>query len=124
MTIDTGELLTLNDVAKLLPSIDGKRINISTIWRWCCKGSRGVQLEYTRLGSRILTTEAAVHEFMAARTEADGQPTASSRPRTTAQRERAVGVAYAELRHRGVSVSGPRETASTKTPRGLVDRRG
>ena len=124
MTIDTGELLTLNDVAKLLPTFDGKRVHTSTLWRWCCKGSRGVQLEYTRLGSRILTTEAAVRAFMQARTEVDSQPAARSRPRTSAQRERAVDVAYVELRQRGVSVSRPGQTASQTTPRGLADRRG
>jgi len=55
---ESDDLLTLADAAKLLPVFNGKRTHVSTLWRWCFKGSQGVQLEYTRLGSRILTTQA------------------------------------------------------------------
>ncbi len=102
MAIDHADkLLTLTEAAKVLPAFDGKRLHPSTLWRWCFKGSQGVELEYIRLGSRILTTEAALHRFMQARTEADSQPRAEPRRRTTAQRRRAVDAACAELKERG-----------------------
>ena len=102
MAIDhADELLTLTEAAKVLPAFDGKRLHPSTLWRWCFKGSQGVQLEYTRLGSRILTTQAALYRFMQARTEADRQPRAEPRRRTTAQRRRAVDDACDELKKRG-----------------------
>ncbi len=98
---ESGDLLTLADAAKLLPVFNGKRTHVSTLWRWCFKGSQGVQLEYTRLGSRILTTQAALYRFMQARTEADRQPRAEPRRRTPAQRQRAVDDACDELKKRG-----------------------
>lgn len=98
---ESGDLLTLADAAKLLPVFNGKRTHVSTLWRWCCKGSQGVQLEYTRLGSRILTTKAALQQFMEARTAADSLPRAKPRRRTTAQRRRAVEAACVELKERG-----------------------
>jgi len=30
--------------------VDGETVSICTLWRWCRKGSRGVFLEYVRVG--------------------------------------------------------------------------
>ena len=44
------ELITLTEAAKHLPKVDGKKVSICTLWRWCRKGMRGVFLEYVRVG--------------------------------------------------------------------------
>ena len=32
--------------------MDGETVSICTLWRWCRKGSRGVFLEYVRVGRK------------------------------------------------------------------------
>lgn len=56
--------LSLKEAAKSLPPIDGKRPHISTIWRWCRKGVRGVTLEYVRVGNRVCTSSGALARFV------------------------------------------------------------
>lgn len=103
MPIDPSneELLTLTAASKVLPSLDGKRIHPSTLWRWCHKGSRGIYLEFVRLGTRILTSVEALNRFMVARTAVESVPTQHKRKRTPASRKRAVDAAYDELKERG-----------------------
>ena len=76
MAIDLSNetLLSLTDAAKAVPSLDGKRPHVSTIWRWCRKGIRGVQLEYVRLGHRVCTSEQALARFAQRLADADGEP--------------------------------------------------
>jgi len=62
--VQSEVVLSLNDAAKVLPAIDGKRPHISTLWRWCRKGLRGVHLEYARYGNRIVTSSAALSRFV------------------------------------------------------------
>jgi len=64
MDLEQEQLLTLTEVSKLLPSFKGGRIHVSTLWRWCRKGCKGVRLEYSRLGSRIVTSRPALKRFM------------------------------------------------------------
>lgn len=63
VNIKTEKLITLNQAAKLLPAVGGKRIHISTLWRWCKKGLRGIYLEYLRTGSKIVTSQEALQRF-------------------------------------------------------------
>lgn len=43
-------------------------------WRWCNKGVRGIRLEHSRIGGRIVTSEAAVLRFLLAVVDdADGE---------------------------------------------------
>ena len=107
MPIDPSneELLTLTAASKILPSLDGKRIHPSTLWRWCHKGSRGIYLEFIRLGTRILTSVEALNRFMLARTAVESSPTHRKRRRTPASRQRAVDAAYTELEQRGAMTS-------------------
>lgn len=65
------ELLTLTEATKVLPKTNGKRPAISTLWRWCRKGRRGVHLEYVRIGRKICTTRQALYRFFVAAAEAD-----------------------------------------------------
>ncbi len=61
--LQSEKLLSLTDAAKALPAIDGRRPHVSTMWRWCKKGVRGVRLEYVRLGHRVCTSMEALTRF-------------------------------------------------------------
>ena len=80
----TSELLTLADAARLLPKVGGRKIAISTLWRWCTKGLRGEQLQYIRMGRRICTSQQALLAFFSRLTELDecADPDSRTRPRS------------------------------------------
>jgi hypothetical protein len=65
MSIDERkeQLLTLGQAARLLPTVNGKRIHTSTIWRWCSKGLHGCRLEHVRYGKRLFTSPEALRRF-------------------------------------------------------------
>ena len=52
-------------------TLDGRRIHLSSVWRWCRKGLRGTYLEYARVGNRIVTSREALSRFFARLAEAD-----------------------------------------------------
>lgn len=54
--IVADELITLGQLAKKLPPIQGARPNQSTIWRWVHKGIRGIRLDTVAVGGRTCTT--------------------------------------------------------------------
>lgn len=56
-------LLTLAQAAATLPRFSGKRIHVSTIYRWSSRGLRGVRLETLRVGGRMCTSEEALQRF-------------------------------------------------------------
>ena len=101
-------LLSLADATKALPLIDGRRPHVSTIWRWCRKGIRGVQLEYLRLGNRVVTTQEALARFAQRLADADGDPPRQSstvqprRSRSSRVRQRSIKRAEAELAKAGI----------------------
>ena len=109
MAIDlqNEEILSINDAARSLPRIDGKRPHLSTIWRWARVGVRGVKLDYVRLGRRVCTSKEALARFAQALAEADDVPRQRSdispriRSRTGRQRQRDIARAEAELRAAG-----------------------
>jgi excisionase family DNA binding protein len=98
-------LVTLTEASHWLPRIDGRKIAVATLWRWCRKGLRGVRLEYVRVGRRICTTHGALLHFFHALSSLDEQTTQprlpSSRPKrnaiTSRQRLRALADADAVL---------------------------
>lgn len=96
--------ISLADAARAVPPIDGKRPHVSTLWRWCRRGLRGVHLEYVRFGHRVCTSEQALARFAHRLAEADGNPeTSPPKSRTQSksparrERQRAVHRAEAEL---------------------------
>ena len=96
--------ISLTEAVRVIPAIDDKRPHVSTLWRWCRRGVRGVQLDYVRLGHRVCTSEQALARFAHRQAEADGKPATSapksrSRSKSPARRERrrAVHRAEAEL---------------------------
>ena len=70
--IDAGEeLFTLTEATKIMPRVNGRRPAVSTLWRWCRKGLRGVRLEYLRIGRNIVTSRQALLRFFANLADAD-----------------------------------------------------
>ena len=105
------KLITLGKAVKYLPKVNGKKPAISTLWRWCRKGLRGVFLEYVRVGRKICTTRQAMHRFFSDLAEIDEQvepdryvkPASLNRkPITSRQRQRALAEADAILQEAGI----------------------
>jgi hypothetical protein len=57
-------------LATAIERATGQRVHLTTALRWASRGSRGIRLETWVLGGRRLTSEAAVHRFVRASTEA------------------------------------------------------
>lgn len=72
--LQTETVGTFNEIAARLPRLSGKRIALSTLWRWSTKGCRGVRLEARRLGGRYITSIEAVDRFSARLAELDALP--------------------------------------------------
>ena len=73
--MQVSRFITLEKAAKLIPD----RCHVNTVRRWGSRGHKGIRLKTWRCGRRILTTEAAINEFIAATTEAQApEPVASS----------------------------------------------
>jgi len=59
------EFISLRAARAILPRVDGKRVNYSTLRRWTREGVHGVRLETVRIGTRVATTRAALERFLA-----------------------------------------------------------
>ena len=103
----TEQLLSLADAVKVVPAIDGRRPHISTIWRWCRRGLRGVRLEYVRLGHRVCTSREAIYRFAQRLAEADSQQVTdkfgtAARVQTRPGQNRDIEAADRELKRAGI----------------------
>jgi len=102
------QLITLTQASKLLPEVDGRKVAVCTLWRWCRKGLRGVFLEYVRVGRRICTTREALLRFFTDLAELDEKappppaPLSTRTPVTSRQRQRALAEAEAILQEAGI----------------------
>lgn len=105
------QLITLTEAAGLLPRLDGKKVAVCTLWRWCRMGLRGMFLEYVRVGRKICTTHEAMLRFFTDLAELDdrvhpnryAKPTSLKRsPVTSRQRQRALAEADAILEEAGI----------------------
>jgi hypothetical protein len=105
--IDTAseDLIPVRQVPDEIPSRrPGKRINISTIWRWSMRGVRGVKLETVRIGGGTYASREAIQRFVERLSQPQGAGEASppAGPRTAAQRRRDDARAGKELDAHGV----------------------
>ena len=103
----THDLITLTEATKHLPRFNGKRIAVSTIWRWCRHGCRGISLPYVRLGRRMLTSREAVDHFSHRLAEIDadvvkGPEWSKPQSRTQMARSRAIQQAQSDLKADGI----------------------
>jgi len=109
INIENETIVSLTEATKILPRVNGKRPAISTLWRWCRKGLRGVHLEYIRVGRNIATSREALNRFFSALADADqplAQPpspiTRPGRDPTPAVRRRALEDADRILEEAGI----------------------
>ncbi|MGD0899472.1 MAG: DUF1580 domain-containing protein [Thermoguttaceae bacterium] len=103
--IRTEELFSLTAATKL-PCFgnrrNGKRINVSTIWRWATAGVRGVRLETIMAGGSRTTSLEAVQQFFEALT-AQVEPKPISVPsHQTRQRRKQIEAAERRLAQAGI----------------------
>lgn len=112
MAINDEMLMTLSEAAKSLPRINGRKIAVSTLWRWARRGLRGVHLEYLRIGRTITTSSEALHRFFTALAEIDAMQSQSSgyksarlknRHSSDKARQRAIEEANAILVRAGIT---------------------
>ena len=109
------DLLSLPEAARCLPKVNGRRPSLTTLWRWCRVGVRGVQLQYVRLGRRICTTRESLDRFTRALADADATDSTITRsrrdeaaretsqaPRTDRHRTRAIEEAEAQCDDTGI----------------------
>jgi len=61
--IHTEELLELNKVPANLERRTGKRLNVSTVYRWINRGIAGVKLETILIGGSRFTSAEALNRF-------------------------------------------------------------
>jgi hypothetical protein len=103
----TERIVSLAEAAKVLPAIDGRKPHTTSVWRWCRQGLRGIQLEYLRVGYRIVTSYEALARFAQRLVEADVPKPELKRPdfrpaRSHAARERAIKAARESLAADGI----------------------
>jgi len=56
-------LIAFPDVPKTLPPNNGKRLHLSTLYRWAERGRHGVKLETICVGGRRFTSQEALQRF-------------------------------------------------------------
>ncbi len=79
----------------------GKRINVSTLWRWATTGCRGIRLETILAGGSRATSLEAVERFFEALT-VQADPPAPQAPRHAAQRRKQIEAAEKRLAKAGL----------------------
>ena len=103
-----GQGKSLAQALRGVPAARGAdRLSPSTGSRWASQGvrlpdGRRVKLEAVRIGSRLLTTDAAVARFLAALNGDPPATTAAAEPRGPGQRRRASEAAGRRLAELGV----------------------
>ncbi len=92
------EYITLNEVTRVIPGRDGKRVSLVTVHRWCGPGLRGgLRLRTVKIGGRRYTTQVWVKQFIEGSSR-DDRPTVESPPlRPPSRRQSASERAAAEL---------------------------
>jgi hypothetical protein len=93
-------LIKLADVPRLrwMPRPRGKRLHVSTIFRWAQRGVHGAVLETIRIGGTLYTSEEALLRFFERQTNPDNSETR----RPSKARQRAITAAERELEKAGI----------------------
>ena len=58
----TETIRTLKEIPPMVPT----RPCFATVWRWSQRGVKGHKLETYKIGSRVVTSEEALHRFLEA----------------------------------------------------------
>jgi len=94
-------VLTLSAAAREVPSLSGRGVHVSTVWRWALRGCRGVRLETLMVGGVRYTSREALQRF-AERLTAAADGTRPAPAPTSRQRQRAIEQAERELARAGL----------------------
>jgi len=87
--LEREQVLSLRQATDSLPRLrQGRRVHISTVYRWISRGVGGVRLEAVKLGRTLVTSREALQRFADRLTEDAGDGVEDSR----AQRERSKQV--------------------------------
>jgi hypothetical protein len=86
------ELLTLAAAASLLPT----RPHVSTLWRWCRRGVKGVRLQTVIVGGRRYTKASFLSDFVAQLTDPRADMPRPESPSRDQQKVRAAELAAAK----------------------------
>ena len=78
--LDQESLLSYRDAAAFLPKRNGRRIHVSSLYRWATRGIRGVILETLQVGGCRYTSKQALQRFSDRLTEARAVPERSDPP--------------------------------------------
>lgn len=72
ISFDAPDLVDWRDVPDLLPRRSGKKVNVSTVWRWMTRGLRGQRLPSIVIAGRRYTSRSALQDWLEA-TSHDGR---------------------------------------------------
>lgn len=64
VNLHNEEVLTFSEAARIVPRVNGNRVNRGTVSRWAKLGIRGVRLDSLRLGGRYVTSREALDRFL------------------------------------------------------------
>lgn len=70
--------LNLQDAAIYIGKLTGQKPHLSTLWRWCLKGCKGVRLDSICIGSKRFVTVSAIERFIEARSQSESPPVATA----------------------------------------------
>jgi hypothetical protein len=70
--------MSLPDAAAYLGRMTGQKPHVSTLWRWCLKGGKGVKLDSICVGGKRFVTAAAIDYFIDASTNRRNDPRGAS----------------------------------------------
>lgn len=103
--ISQEELITLAEAAKRLPRRRaGRKVNVSTLHRWCTRGCQGVRLEFLKVGGTRCTSLPALQRFFDALTERDEGQGEDAPRNATVSRKQSIEAAQRRLGiHRNAS---------------------
>jgi hypothetical protein len=97
ITIDET-VISLADAAQLLPRRRrGRKIHVSTFYRWTTVGCRGVVLETIQIGGTRCTSREALQRFFERLSSPSGGRTPAIGGRTVARRQRESAAAGRKL---------------------------
>jgi hypothetical protein len=85
--VDTESLIPLSEVPKLLPTRRGKKVHISTVFRWIRSGARGKVLDTILVGGIRYTSREELFRFVSAESEGDGRQQSRAAKRRTHSRD-------------------------------------
>jgi len=95
--IHTEKLVDFQEATRLFPKRSGKHPHLATLHRWALDGSKGVRLEFVRMGSRRVTSVEAIQRFLDRATEADLAANGATPEKPTASRSKSIKAAEKRL---------------------------